>query len=202
MIEDTRNRLKDAALALFLEKGFGGTSIGAIEAMAGLAPRAGGFYRHFESKEALLAEIAREEIVERASDFGIDGLLPLPSIKAELVVIGRAYLRAARRQQEYAELINECRRLPALRDMAQGANEDMYKWLRKWIASKPFGSRLKGVALNAMTMTVFGGFLFYLTKRAEGVRFPSLDDEAMLDAWAGYWASELAGERAREREEA
>lgn len=201
MIEDTRTRLKHAALTLFLEKGFAGATIGAIEAAAGLAPRAGGFYRHFDSKEALLAEIARERIVERSSDFDLGELLPLPSIKAELMVIGRAYLRTGRRQQKYAKLVNECRRLPTMRDMEQGANEEIHKWLRQWIAGKPYGRRLDDAALSAMTMTVFGGFLFYLTKRGEGVTFSGIDDESMLDAWADYWAAALAGEPAKRRVE-
>ena len=46
---NTRDRLKEAALPLFAERGYAATSIAAIEAAAGLAPRAGAFYRHFPS---------------------------------------------------------------------------------------------------------------------------------------------------------
>lgn len=191
MNDDTKTRLKAAAIELFLDRGFAGTSIAAIEGRAGLAPRAGGFYRHFASKEELLAEIAREEIVERASEFDLDEFLPLPSIKAELVMIGRAYLRAARRQRKYAALIRECARLPALQGMTQAANEEIYSWLRGWLAKKPLGRTLSGAALNAMTLTIFGGFLFYLQKRGEGVTLSGLGDETMLDAWAGYWSRAL-----------
>jgi AcrR family transcriptional regulator len=49
--EPTRERILDAAMTLFGERGYRGTTVGAIEAAAGLAPRRGGLYRHFSSKE-------------------------------------------------------------------------------------------------------------------------------------------------------
>lgn len=51
---DTRDRLVTAALELFAEHGYGGTSVAQIEAAVGLRPGAGGLYRHFTSKEELL----------------------------------------------------------------------------------------------------------------------------------------------------
>lgn len=56
----TRERLVEAALDLFARRGFDATSVGEIEAAAGLQPRRGGLYRHFASKDALL-----ESVVER-----------------------------------------------------------------------------------------------------------------------------------------
>lgn len=50
----TRERLLSAGLTLFAKQGFAATSVGEIEAAAGLQPRRGGLYRHFRSKEALL----------------------------------------------------------------------------------------------------------------------------------------------------
>ena len=71
-VPDTRERLLVAARELFLERGYKRTTIGAIESHAGLAPRAGTFYRHFESKDDVLAEIARTEILERPSELGLE----------------------------------------------------------------------------------------------------------------------------------
>ena len=72
----TRERILDAALDLFVEQGFTGTPITAVERRVGLAAGTGSFYRHFRSKEELLRaaverEVARcmEQIAEaRASD--------------------------------------------------------------------------------------------------------------------------------------
>lgn len=61
----TRERLLDAALDLFVEEGFSGTTITEIERRVGLTPGTGSFYRHFRSKEELLAVTVERE-VERA----------------------------------------------------------------------------------------------------------------------------------------
>jgi AcrR family transcriptional regulator len=51
--QPTRDRILDAAMVLFGERGYRGTTVGAIEQAAGLAPRRGGLYRHFPSKQAV-----------------------------------------------------------------------------------------------------------------------------------------------------
>ncbi|MCB1615382.1 MAG: TetR/AcrR family transcriptional regulator [Pseudomonadales bacterium] len=59
---ETRDKLLDAGLRLFSEKGFEGTSVMHIEAAVGLKPGNGSFYRHFKSKEALMEAVVRREI--------------------------------------------------------------------------------------------------------------------------------------------
>jgi AcrR family transcriptional regulator len=57
----TRERLLDSAMELFVERGFEGTTVTAIERAVGLAAGNGSFYRHFRSKEdVLLAVVERE----------------------------------------------------------------------------------------------------------------------------------------------
>lgn len=53
--EATRQALLDAAIELFGRNGFDGTPVSAIVEAAGVTK--GGFYHHFESKQALLYEI-------------------------------------------------------------------------------------------------------------------------------------------------
>jgi AcrR family transcriptional regulator len=50
----TKDRILDAAISLFGERGFKGTSVADIEAAAGLSPGAGGMFHHFKSKQAVL----------------------------------------------------------------------------------------------------------------------------------------------------
>lgn len=50
----TRERILDAALALFIEKGVAGTTVSDIERAVGLAAGTGSFYRHYKSKEELI----------------------------------------------------------------------------------------------------------------------------------------------------
>ena len=52
-------------MALFGERGYHGTTVGAIEQAAGLAPRRGGLYRHFPSKQ----EVFKAAVSRYASKF-------------------------------------------------------------------------------------------------------------------------------------
>jgi AcrR family transcriptional regulator len=52
---DARARVLDAAVELFAQQGYDGTSVSQVIARAGVAK--GGFYHHFASKETLLYEV-------------------------------------------------------------------------------------------------------------------------------------------------
>ncbi|HET6585029.1 MAG TPA: TetR/AcrR family transcriptional regulator [Nannocystaceae bacterium] len=55
--DSTRTSILDAALELFVERGFHGTAVPLVAERAGIA--AGTIYRHFESKEALVNALYR-----------------------------------------------------------------------------------------------------------------------------------------------
>ena len=76
MVTRTRQRIVDAAVELFAGQGYARTTVGQIEAAAGLTPRAGGFYKHFPSKDAVL-EVALEQQTE-AVDAVVAGLRDSP----------------------------------------------------------------------------------------------------------------------------
>src|SRR3954447_13378526 len=62
MTRSTRERIVVEALRLFADRGYAATSVAEIEAAAGLSPGAGGLYRHFPSKQEVLAAAVREHI--------------------------------------------------------------------------------------------------------------------------------------------
>src|SRR3954463_9880263 len=62
MQRSTRERIVSEALRLFAERGYSATWVAEIEAASGLSPGAGGLYRHFRSKEEVLAAAVREHI--------------------------------------------------------------------------------------------------------------------------------------------
>jgi AcrR family transcriptional regulator len=64
----TRARILDAALELFLERGFDGTTVTAIERAAGLAAGSGSFYRHFRSKQDVLVAVVERESSRISTD--------------------------------------------------------------------------------------------------------------------------------------
>jgi AcrR family transcriptional regulator len=188
---NTRERIKQAALPLFAEQGFAGTSIAAIETAAGLAPRAGAFYRHFPGKQALFEELARERITETPDEFDFEGLKSLDDTRAELISLARQFEIAAERQRPYMRLIEETRLMDFGRSFEQRASEAMLEALMNWVATKTAGDKLDREELAALTMSVFGSWLFYLTKRQQDIDLAAVDRDRLLESWAGTWSAVL-----------
>jgi len=188
---NTRERIKAAALPLFAAQGFAATSIAAIETAAGLAPRAGAFYRHFPSKEALFEELAKERITETPDEFDFDGLRGFGDTRAELVALARRFEVAAERQRPYLRLMEEARLTQSGQAFERRANAAMLEALMGWVGTKPAAMGLDTAALAALTLDVFGSWLFYLTKRQQGIELAAVDRDALLDDWAGRWSGLL-----------
>lgn len=70
-MSDARSRVLKAAIACFGAKGYAATTIADIEHAAGLTPGAGGTYRHFASKRAIL-----EAVVDSTVGASDDELAP------------------------------------------------------------------------------------------------------------------------------
>jgi AcrR family transcriptional regulator len=99
----TRDRILDAALDLFVERGATGTTVSDIERAVGLAAGTGSFYRHFRSKEDVLV-VAVERAVTRMADE---------------VAVARAAVAdiddpAERRVRDYEALLDAMRRFEPL----------------------------------------------------------------------------------------
>jgi AcrR family transcriptional regulator len=188
---NTRERIKAVALPLFAEQGFAATSIAAIESAAGLVPRAGAFYRHFPSKEALFEEIARERITEIPDAFDFEGLRAFGDTRAELVALARRFEIAVERQTPYLRLIEEARLTASGHSFERRANEAMLEALMDWVGSKPAARGLEAAGLAALTLEVFGSWLYFLSKRQQGIELAALDRDVLLGDWANRWSSML-----------
>jgi AcrR family transcriptional regulator len=82
---DLRTRVLDAAVELFAERGYDGTSVSQVITRAGVAK--GGFYHHFASKEALLYEVYGDLIGRQlaAMDEIVARRLPAPDTLRALI---------------------------------------------------------------------------------------------------------------------
>lgn len=118
----TRQRILDAALELFSERGFTGTSVGDVEIAAGLAPRSGALYKHFPSKRDLL-EAAFEERMEAIAEFRARvELTDLGDPRAELTLIGRWGLAELRRERRLVRMVmKDGDRVPAIAEAFRDA---------------------------------------------------------------------------------
>jgi AcrR family transcriptional regulator len=113
--ENTRERLVSAAVRLFAEHGYGGTTVGQIEAEAGLAPRSGALYQYFEGKRELLDAAVDRHIADLDQMQSAVDLLPLGDLRAELTLIARWNLQDLRKRRDlYRFLRKEGDRFPEL----------------------------------------------------------------------------------------
>lgn len=188
---NTKDRIMQAALKLFLEQGYQKTSIAGIETEAGLVPRAGAFYRHFDGKQALLTEMAKSYVSETPEDFGLDRLADFGDTRSELVAIALKYEEAMIRQKPFARLIEEIRLLEVGAELQEDLDADMLVGLVAWISEKPAAKGLSQKQMAALLISVFGGWLFYIHKVQQDGTAELLDRDTMLDEWATRWASIL-----------
>jgi AcrR family transcriptional regulator len=115
----TRERLMSAAMALFAERGFDGTSVGEIERTAGLAPRSGALYQHFKGGKEDLLRCAIEHELTAIDEFGsVMAMLPLGDLRAEFTLLARWNLGSLERRSELARFVRRdgARLPPELRE--------------------------------------------------------------------------------------
>jgi AcrR family transcriptional regulator len=140
-ITPTRERIVDEAMRLFSQHGYAATSIAKIEAAAGLTPGAGGFYHHFDSKEAVLAAGIERQLARLGALREIRHVLgSLGDLKAELTLTARYVL---------AELDSETE---LLRILASDAR------------NRP---QLLTAAVEELVSSTFTGFAAWIGERAE-----------------------------------
>jgi AcrR family transcriptional regulator len=192
---NTKDRIMQAALKLFLEKGYQKTSIAAIETEAGLAPRAGAFYRHFDGKQAMLAEIAKATVSETPEDFGLDRLADFGDTRSELVAIALKYEEAMIKQKPFARLIEEIRLLDFGAELQDDLDGNMMAGYVAWLSKKPAAKGMSQKQMAALLISVIGGWIFYIHKVQQAATVELLDRDTMLDDWATRWASILDSER-------
>lgn len=153
----TRERLLRAGLTLFARQGFSATSVGEIEAAAGLQPRRGALYRHFPTKEGLLkAAVARHfDAVQQVSLELFETRNTDP--RSVALTFGRWLLADLDAQREMTHILErEGDRLATLRDQFRAGVEAGFEAaksvLEGWL-------RERGAALDArvMAVTLMGG---------------------------------------------
>ncbi len=184
--QPTKQRLLDAGLELFAENGFRETTVGDIEAAAGLQPRRGALYRHFASKEALLQAALERHLQAVADAASALDELPIADLRAEAVAMGSWLLGELDRERVIMRVLEQDGdRLPELRDsfrrsLVDASYREVARLARRWL-----GKTADAVDIEAVSVVILGALINY--KRSTwtfGAAPLNLDDNRFLATWA------------------
>ena len=184
----TRERLMTAAIELFAERGFDGTSVGEIERAAGLAPRSGALYQHFKGGKEELLRCAIEHELRAIDELGsVMEMLPLGDLRAEFTLLARWNLGSLERRSALARFVRRdvARLPPELRD-------ELYDRLvgqpvragRRSGCEGRFAGAAEPPDLHALALVLVESISAYHSLRRTFGRTPDgVDDERFIAAW-------------------
>jgi AcrR family transcriptional regulator len=191
-------RLLAAAMTLFAEKGYERTSVGEIQEAAGLTFGSGALYKHFASKEAVLAEGVDRFVAHAANQrtglSALDDLAPPEALTAiaQLAMASfaadRDALRIAWRDLEpFPELLEKVRT-----ERIRATFDDFAAWLDgRVVGERATGTTDTGaVAAVALSALAFFQLLRFLLGDTPG----GVDEERFVAAWAGLFAGVLGAD--------
>jgi AcrR family transcriptional regulator len=183
----TPERILDAAMRLFAERGYGGTSVGEIERAAGLAPRSGALYQHFNGKEDVL-EKAIERHLEAVDDLGAAlEMLPLGDLRAELTLLARWNLASLDRRAHLTRFVyREADRLPMelRKKLYARLVERPYAQVVSWLRGRVKEAGVEEPDLHALALIMIEPMSSYRAIDQLFGRMPGkVDDERFIETW-------------------
>jgi AcrR family transcriptional regulator len=185
-VHSTRRRLLEEAVRLFAEHGYAATSVGDIEAAAGLQPRRGALYKHYANKLDLLEAILRRH-VESVSEATItlDGL-PLTDVRAEALMMGRWLLDELDRQRALTHILErDGHRVPELRDAARENISNAGYRSASVLVERWLTARRPNHDASAIAVALVGAIInFRRSSWTFGGPPLDLEDDRFLDGWA------------------
>jgi AcrR family transcriptional regulator len=192
----TRERLVRAAMRLFAERGFGGTTVGDIEELAGLTRRGGGFYRHFVSKQEILSAGVEAHIAQAEKDRAAVDLLPFGDLRSELTLVCRWLLEILDHLRDLFQVVErEGDRFPELRELSrqqllEPLHEGAVQFTNRW--AEQTGHPSLDPAASALIMV--GSAINYRRLRwTYGIAPMGVDDDRFVETWVHYCHDLMTG---------
>jgi AcrR family transcriptional regulator len=179
------DRILREAMRLFAERGYERTSIADIQAAAGLAPGSGALYKHFPSKEAVLAAGMDDFVAgaERARE--LIRTVPGPAEEA-LDVLARAAMKMLTDDRDVLRIVwRELEQFPALRDeVREQRMQATYAAIADWLRKRAECGELRVEDPEATAAVLLGSLTsFKLFQALFGEPPAHLDDERFITAW-------------------
>ena len=194
--QPTKQRLVDAGVRLFAEKGFRETTVGDIEVAVGLQPRRGALYRHFPSKEALLQAALEQHLETLAESSTATDQPPAADTRTEALAMGRWLLAELDREEPIVRILEQDgERLRALRDtfrrrLVNAAYMVTTGTVYRWLGDTT-------VDAEAVAVVLLGALVNYRRSTwTFGTSPLGIDDERFLSTWVDLCIAAEQGWRA------
>jgi AcrR family transcriptional regulator len=176
-----------AAMALFADRGFDGTSVGEIERAAGLAARSGALYQYFKGGKEELLRTTIERELEAIDELGsVLDMLPLGDLQAELTLMARWNLASLERRSQLSRFVRrDAARLPTdLRDTLYDRLVDQpYGLVVDWLRER-LPNREPAPDPYPLALILVEPMASYRSIRQTFGRVPDdIDDERFIAAW-------------------
>jgi AcrR family transcriptional regulator len=200
--ESTRQRIVSEAIRLFAERGYRGTTVGEIEAAAGLAPRSGGLYKHFRSKEEVLQAAIEKHVSEIEKVRSAMELMPLGDLRSELTLVARWTLQELKEEQELMRVVQkDGDQFPELvADVHERIVTRGYEEARKLIARLAEQSGASASNTDALAAVALGALVAYrVEERMFGVPPGDVSEDDFISAWVDLWVGFAENETAAAR---
>lgn len=178
-------RILREAMRLFAERGYERTSIADIQAAVGLAPGSGALYKHFPSKEAVLAAGLDEFIAgaERAREL----IRTVPGRADEaLGTLGHAAMRMLEDDRDVLRIVyRELDAFPALRDEVRARRmQATYATLADWLRDRAARGELRVDDPEATAAVLLGAITsFRVFQTLLGEPPAAVDEDRFVRAW-------------------
>ncbi|MGW5355294.1 TetR/AcrR family transcriptional regulator [Streptomyces sp. NPDC004031] len=189
---DTRSRVVAEAMRLFGEQGYARTTVAEIEKAAGLSPGSGSLYRHFRSKEELLAEGVRAKVAENAgllAMIGNPGAMAALPLRERLAGLARAGLRRLEQERDLNRMIvRDLAAFPALLDeVREGEMRRIHAAVAQWLRMQAGPGDAEGAGArdwDALAVVLVGSVShFWLLRDVFGAHPSGLDEDRWVAAF-------------------
>ncbi|HEY1829608.1 MAG TPA: helix-turn-helix domain-containing protein [Acidimicrobiales bacterium] len=187
-------RILAAAMELFARQGYEKTSVGEIQEAAGLTFGSGALYKHFRSKEAVLAEGVERFVDSARQDRKFLADLDGVEITEGLGIIARAAMRSFADDQDLLRIAwRDLEQFPDLQEKVRTERiRATFEQFGAWLASQGDRGRTPeqdstAVAAVALSSLAFFQLLRFLLHDTPG----GLDEERFVEAWTSIFGAAL-----------
>jgi AcrR family transcriptional regulator len=180
----TRDRLLDAAMHLFAQKGVASSTVGDIELAAGLAPRSGALYNYFDSKDALLiAGLERHLATVRDIERDL-ALRPLGDRRSEFTMLGHWLLHELEVERDITHILErEGDHVAEIRERMRTGISDRGYLIGADVIGR-WRTDLNQAERQRLAVIAVGALINYKRSTWTFGRAPlDLDAEALVDSW-------------------